>query len=400
MEETLEQKYDRLMSVVSSILEVFNLYYGEERVDLQNFMRKEEFIQRANPTISDEEAKELIGEQGKIIVHFPRVTVTNENDRSVEITNLWVKIVVTLEGLTVGRFSMARSEFPITHILADYAHSHLDGIPYDNPSYFGTPCTGSGPINRTITSLCAQFDLDFWRLYCYELDLFTQVESLAGTPWRKLESIGAQPSMQKIKENTLLEDTCLNRSKNLIHSGFLGMTSDFIKYFVNKRDLTFVYSKEEYTLGMSFLEFRIKISNRFIEWYNREDNPYRHHRGYSLQNLLDRGYLSKCIVEGPSVYRVVSSRSRHYGNWDTKEQLLNHFDNKFVLAFKGQRINTHLIDDSNEDTTATFANLLSENTCKAILFIILRTLNFNIARYGTEWSSTRDSSTSRECRFV
>lgn len=400
MEETLEQKYDRLMSVVSSILEVFNLYYGEERVDLQNFMRKDEFIHRADPDISDREAKELIGEQGKIVIHFPRVTVTNENDRSVEVTNLWVKIVVTLEGLTVGKFSMARSEFPITHILADYAHSHLEGIPYDNPSYFRTPCTGSGPINRTIASLCAQFDLDFWRLYCYELDLFTQVESLEGYPWRKLESIGAQPSMQKVKECTLLEDTCLNRGESLIHSNFLKMTSDFVKYFIKKRDLTFVYSKEEYTLGMSFLEFRIKISNRFIEWYNREDNPYRYHSTYSLQSMLGRGYMSKCIVEGPSIYKVVNRSSQYYGNWNTKEELLRHFDNKFVLAFKGQSINTHLIDDSNEDTTATFANLLSENTCKGILFIILRTLNFNIARYGTERNSARNSSTSGECRFV
>ena len=56
-------------SIINDVYEVFKEYYGEDRVDLQNNER--------------------------ILVHFPRVTVTNENDQSVEVTDLYIRTKIT-----------------------------------------------------------------------------------------------------------------------------------------------------------------------------------------------------------------------------------------------------------------------------------------------------------------
>lgn len=126
---------------------------------------------------------------GFILVHFPKVRVTNEHNKYVDITHLWVKVPITREGKSSGYFALNRSEYPVSHIKADYMHSHVCGINLSNSENFLSPCLGRGPIRHTINTLALDFDENIWKLFCLELDRYVRVESLLGGPYRRLETI-------------------------------------------------------------------------------------------------------------------------------------------------------------------------------------------------------------------
>jgi hypothetical protein len=176
MNEELKQKiealYRELLELPRAVTDIFNDFYGEERVDLQP-ISLEDFINLletnnlyeivgntsdfantqyyrghadsnllnnfrvaagsmslvTNESIFDRYVnyiKEFIGNRWfidiPIIVHFPHVTIRNEYDRTVEVDNLWAKVPVTWEGKGKGWFKMNRSEYDVVHMQSDYMH--------------------------------------------------------------------------------------------------------------------------------------------------------------------------------------------------------------------------------------------------------------------------------------
>lgn len=176
MNEELKQKiealYRELLELPRAVTDIFNDFYGEERVDLQP-ISLEDFINLletnnlyeivgntsdfantqyyrghadsnllnnfrvavgsmslvTNESIFDRYVnyiKEFIGNRWfidiPIIVHFPHVTIRNEYDRTVEVDNLWARVPVTWEGKGKGWFKMNRSEYDVVHMQSDYMH--------------------------------------------------------------------------------------------------------------------------------------------------------------------------------------------------------------------------------------------------------------------------------------
>ena len=78
---------------IKQVYDIFNDFFGEERVDLQDT---------------------------NIIVHFPKVTVTNEYNRSVDITHLWVKVPLNSNGTIANIFCMVRSEYTYQQFVSGY----------------------------------------------------------------------------------------------------------------------------------------------------------------------------------------------------------------------------------------------------------------------------------------
>lgn len=176
MNEELKQKvetlYRELLELPRAVTEIFNDFYGEERVDLQPISLEDFIIElneypmydlighnmsnlanssyaRNNRNEDDLEnfrnliwepvtgsvaifdkfapyMKEFIGNKWfiniPIIVHFPHVTIRNEYDRTVEVDNLWAKVPITWEGKGKGWFKMNRSEYDVVHMQSDYMH--------------------------------------------------------------------------------------------------------------------------------------------------------------------------------------------------------------------------------------------------------------------------------------
>lgn len=172
LEKKVEAYYRELLELPMKVTEIFNDFYGEERVDLQpitfeefvielkeysmyeitdgyisfetsSYMRNhhdEELIRlyrsiaRNIPLIDSEEIfdkfapymKTFIGNKFlnniPIIIHFPHVTITNEHDDSVEVNNLWAQVPISWEGKGKGWFKMNRSEYDLVHMQSDYMH--------------------------------------------------------------------------------------------------------------------------------------------------------------------------------------------------------------------------------------------------------------------------------------
>ena len=261
--------------------------------------------------------------------------------------------------------------------------SHIPGVNIYNFSEFLTPCTGSGPINTTIGGLNREFDEDMWQLFCSELEDFTQVESIAGTPYRKLESIGTNQ----------LSD--MSQKFSYVARGFYGKVArppyefrgvdpgiipDFTRYLLKNVSLPMEYSNGTYCLGMSYYDADILISNKFIEWFNLKDNPYR--RLYDFQYLKERGILGEYMVADGKIYTIRATES--INNYMS-------YEGKLVCNFKGREIRLHI--DNTPFSERHSATLLQANVIKDIVSAICKVVNLRYGRKEGEEESELDRQT-------
>lgn len=408
IEDKLDEIYSDIMSKPNQILEIFNNFFGEDRVDMQGSPSIEEFkkwmmesvelgklIPRnsiiytmsfdyntykfsALSSIPEEKCIEvlnslsissvvgvIIGDNvfrnGFILVHFPHVRITNEYDRFVDINHLYAKVRILINGTMNGYFALNRAEYSYLHISNRYMHSHVNDIPYRDFTQFQTPCTGTGPINDTMSNLNREFDSDIWELFCLELSKYVEVESIAGTPYHRLESLG-------ISNN----DTISSRFgviNNLPYYSSLNhdMLREFTSYFIKQSKLKFDYRDGSYSLGMSFTEYILTISNEFIDWYNDQFNKGVYN--FSLHRLTESNVLRSCIISGGRIYEDDSS-----SNVDKYRGYIG----KKVCTFKGQDVLVS-INDINEVEEDNKSFILDTRAALYVLSKILQVINY---KYG------------------
>lgn len=253
--------------------------------------------------------------------------------------------------------------------------SHCPGINKREPNTFLQPCTGSGPINGTISSLLCDFDADLWMLFCSELDDFTQVESVSGTPYRYLEHISSK-SLQ-------LADNCyyfVSRGKyctvNQYPNNLRLMMRDFTRYFLKSADLRFEFAGNSYSIGMSFKEFMIMMSTSFIHWFNHSDNPYR--RILSIEILEDWNILVPYIIKDNILYTVEKT--------DTPSSIEDYIG-KPMFKFKGATVTLKIFNSSEFSDNEIIA--LELNIVQSIASAILKTVNL---KYGRTRENQKDFS--------
>lgn len=408
MNEKLKQKiealYRELLELPMAVTEIFNDFYGEERVDLQP-MSLEEFIYELGRTemheivggglstfagssymrshrdeslivsysnrmyshvlteridIFDRYApymKEFIGNKWfidiPIIVHFPHVTIRNEYDRTVEVDNLWAKVPVTWEGKGRGWFKMNRSEYDVVHMQSDYMHSHVSGIDFDFK--FRSVCTGSGPINNTMSSLTVGFDEPIWQLFCLELERYMGTESLSGGPYRRMENIGANGSNKRdnfpIEQNNYISNRYFTKE----------LSSKFLDYLFTNNILKFNYRKGSYGLAHTFTDTVLTISNAFIDWYNDE---YRKAPNMpALYDLQGDGVLKQVIIANGAIFDPNSNASRDYSQYVGRK----------VLTFKGHDVN--LVINGLANGARNVSTILNLDIIREYVWAILELLN-------------------------
>ena len=421
--ESIEKLYFSLVEKPLRILGIFNDFFGEERVDMQDCCSLDEFKSWMNETpiynyvdrvlinfgvddwkvfqpftITDlpvdkvesvinsfqlEKVRCTIGNilfhKIIILVHFPHVRVTNEHDKFVDINHLWAKVKVMYNGTMCGGFTLNRSEYTMLHMIGNYMHSHISCIPTNNFTNFMSPCTGSGPINDTISSLNRDFDEDIWNLFCLELSKYVTVESIAGRPYKYLEKIGSSNMSMGISKyitfmtrptygNTISEDKI----------------KEFVKYFVASKKLKFNYKNGSYSIGMSYIDFIVVISNSFIEWYNNQYNESKIKTKF--ETLKSKGIIKECIIDNNKVYY-----ERDVFNINSYTSYIG----KKVCDFKGKEITIN-ITGLEEVKNSNKSIILDPQLALYILTNILKVLNY---RYGRNKAS-RSSTTSREVRYL
>jgi hypothetical protein len=425
IEEKIEELYNSLMDKPLRVLGIFNDFFGEDKVDMQGYWSLDKFkswmnieplstyipsggivsmnsndwsiykacaitdlpenqVEKVVNVLTNTTIKEGIGNDKFngifILVHFPHVRVTNEHDRFVDINHLWAKVKVMYNGTLNGGFTLNRSEYTLLHFRSRYMHSHINSIPTNDFTQFQNPCTGSGPINGTISVLNRDYDEDMWNMFCLELSKYVTVESVAGIPYHYLEKLGTNDMEVGMDRFTV----CLspNHYRGAItHDKF----KEFVRYFINSKRLKFNYVNGSYSIGMSFIEFIVLISNEFIKWYNDQFN-----KGELIAKFADlkrQDILRECIIDNGKIYY-----DRGRNNVNNYAQYIG----KKVCVFKGREVTVDITDVA-EVRNENKSIILDIQTALYILTTILKVLNY---RYGRNKAIHEGNQLGTEVRYL
>lgn len=319
-----------------------------------------------------------------ITIRFPKVTVTNEYDKSVEITELYVRVKVNPDGTTPDTFSMTRAEYTITQWMSDYAHSHLAGINRNCPEKFRTPCTGSGPVNQTMSTLHRNYDLNIWGLYAFEIAKYVTVESISGVPYKRLENIG--------KGNNIINTYAIPSVERLPSYERTYSTSDlkeFIKVFITTTPISIAYREGNFVLGESFIDFWIKLSNSFIKWHNNKVEEGS--SNVTLFRLLNSNLLKKYVVAEGLVYSPSAT--------DRMSQVMD-YEGRNLFMFKGSMIRLHFIGSGAGDINLSY--LVDNIFCYYVLSKIIKIISYNYGREERreEGGEESNASVSARCYYA
>ena len=370
-----EEEYNAAMERPRRVYEIFCDYFGEDKVDMQGFKTLKQYILNEGGPITTSEIF--------LLVWFPEVTVTNENNRSVDIQDLYMKVPIDDDGSMMGSPTMNRATYPSDQFLSNYMHSHSPGINKSNSTSFQHICTGSGPIRDTIGNLNGEFDEDLWQLFCSELEDFVHVESLSGGPYRRMEKIGVTDNMVEISMrfpyiiagglncNRLVNSMSSEEEVRTYH-----LIADFTRYLLKEGGLPMEFANGNYSAGMSYIDCTIYLSNKFIEWYNREDNPYR--RILSSKFLIMHGILGKHLIKEGKLYVSLTTND---------VMGVEQFEGNRICTFKGTPVLRHIFiqEVPSEDNLPL---LLCYRIVRSIVGSIVKVVNYRYGRKREEQSES------------
>ena len=350
----------RSRSKVQETYEIFKDYFGESKVDLQDTSTSTPFI----------------------LIWWPQVKVTNENNRSIWIQDLYAKVQITRGGLipTFNRgFTLNRATYPLDQWVCSYMHSHISQIPKGNLTRFMEPCLGRGPINNTIISLKEEtshgYDTTLWMLFCEELSRYVTVESLTGVPYNYLENVSLNDRSCYYKGfDTLHHKDALGEYIRVVGNNLF--LPDFIKYYLHHGHLVISFQQGSFICGMSYRDYMIDISNAFIEYFNSHvtDESLSHKFFNSSRYSSCNNILNRVKVSGDKFYELNSTRELPD---------VSIYQGHKVCDFKGQEIKLRIFDNSRHETPQT-TTLLNHGLAMFILNNLLKTINYH---YRNEYNN-------------
>ena len=387
MQYTINEFRMEVFKEVYQVYKVFQDFFGEDSVDLQGLpdddiiafrfnehdipMREDDSCYEANGNKFNSVIRDFSNTRPFILVYWPRVKVTNENDKSIIIQDLYAKIELDAKGYipTENRgFQLNRSTYPMEQWVCSYMHSHIRGIPKGDLTSFQNPCLGTGPIIQTINSLRASisegFDETKWMLFCHELSLYVTVESLAGVPYNHLENVHLNDvlsSYGKYNEDYGSALDCFNRVFSLVE------LKEFILYYLHNGHLALNYQNGIFKVGMSYFDYMIDISNSFIEYFNT--------------HFDDKKLAQKCFDY--YVLRHSIASNGHFFDPNTSDTIpdVSQYVGKKVCTFKDRDITLRIMESSKEESQKTI--VLNHGLAMYILNNILKIINY---RYTNEYT--------------
>lgn len=303
-----------------------------------------------------------------IIIHWDKIVITNENDSTHDIFNLYAKVGVSPMG-RYGCVGLIRSTFTKDEALSGYVHSHVVRA-QDGYVKFETPCFGTGPIKNTMTSLARDYDEDLWRLFFVELDRFVRVESLTGVPYIRMGSIVARQS------NPYRLNVFFNVNVNMFPLIMFENINKVFNYMRdNNRIVPLLRSLDPVSLG--------SINDAVINM-TRESMMY--HNANPMSELeIPYVYCAADIDEGS----IIIGDSRHP---DCEIHDMETF------YFKGEKVTLRIIDDDGNDEHGI--TVLDSGAASALLSLIVDDVYKNYDEYlkrYNEYNKNRQQSGISAC---
>jgi hypothetical protein len=406
--DCLDILYKSLLVKPQQVLDLFLEYYPEDRVELMveyedhtsflnifhYFLTNNKFEKSAHEvTIEDCLRKgwieRIIGKEDEynvsdelanwfsrymyptIMVHYPEITITNENDKSHTIYDLYTKIIVEPTGYG-GHFTINRSTYTQVEYYNHYMHSHAPRFDTNHMSRFSYVCLGNGPIARTISLLNADFDLDLWRLYIVEFDNFLHTESLTGGPYIRLESLNQ--NFLNLQPITPLLDEAIDDVDFISNESIQKMLLDFQTHILSKKILKFNYVNNCYGINMSMEDFTLAISNEFIKWYNEHKiNPETADLYPNLDRLRADNFIVPAIKKNTQFY---------VGQMSVSNERYN--DGYGLFTFKGRDVYLRILLDNidgDRNTVYLLKKVVVQWILRNILILVNQDVSAKLSRY-------------------
>lgn len=309
---------------MSDVNDVFNIaadVFGEDNVDIQD---------------------------GNIIIHWDKITITSENDNTHEILDLYARIRLTVSGRYMD-VKLIRSTFTKDEATAGYVHSHV--VRANGRVEFEPPCFGKGPIRNTITSLAQDYDEDLWRLFFVELDRFVRVESLSGGPYIRMSSIGAK-SLNPYRLNVMFNID--SGSLPVITYTEMYQVFDYLKD--SGRIVTLLKSVSPVSLG-SVNDAIINMTMETMMYHNINPVNADNYAYVYCEAYIDEGAIT-----------VGNSNHNNSGISDIK-----------TFYFKGKKVNFKIIDNDCGDKY--YITVLNERAASILLSLIIDEVYKNDGEY-------------------
>lgn len=304
-----------------------------------------------------------------IIVRFPKVTVTNENDRSIDITELYARVGICTTGRILWDLSFFRAEYTAEQWRSGYAHSHLPSTAQE----WQSPCLGSGPIRNTQNYLRDHFDLDRWGLFCYELSKYVTVESLDGVPYIRLESVGMYGGQNV--DFPYFRDSSLG--------SYDPMLKRFAAYYLRTKNFKVSFVNGIYNLGCDPVDFLVEVTKYFIEWYNKRAALGNSRFRISLSDLKDKGVLCDYVISDRTL------RWPRRAHSDTNMQSLQ---GRELFMFKGNMVTLNFTG-LEEEANSSSVTLLNHDYVASLITHILKIFNYEYGhKENTESTNSQNTS--------
>ena len=314
--------YNQTVEKPNIIYNIFCDVFGEDMVDIVRIRPLEDVILHFSGSRTDDikyqELLNYLGNSFHILVHFPHTIIENEKGGKVEVNHLWAKVPLLLQSsvsepttpsqlecLFQSSFQLTRSEYFMSHLRADYMHSHCPGVPWSEDEVWKNCCLGTGPIKNTIASLCTAFDEDLWNLFCFELAAYVKTESLSGGPYRYLSRI--VNSKIQIRYDEVL-NKLIHCPHYEINDRIAKMMADFTEYFIDNYEIPITVQNNTYTLGASYFDLCMLFSKAFITWFNNSNNAWN--TVFSTEHLINARVIIQVKIDENKIYKVVRERNR------------------------------------------------------------------------------------------
>lgn len=251
----------------------------------------------------------------KVIIHFPFVTVTNEFNESIDITDLFVAIHIDHLGRICKSngdrdsayhspnhlINMVRTSYTRSQLLSRYSHSHLPA----EVATWNHPCLGKGPLNATIEALAVNQEelIENWTLFCFELNEYVQVESIAGTPYIRLKSVGAKKAEEAHVSNMKYYSMYMNRYGEGCYNRVKGDNAvldriKLIEILLCSHKLKFNFIDGQYGIATSELDFILLIGEvieQFLAGKGVSKEEFYNHTSTITNKYLKLGFSSNMI---------------------------------------------------------------------------------------------------------
>ena len=376
---------------INEIFQIFKDFYGEDKVDIQlntsleqcipllsdmslsDFtLNSEHFIALRNCT--KDKIKNLITKYKKdkdtcikkfvavnsisvyIIVYFPKITVTNEYNESIDIEEVYIRVPINLNGRMNSSFEIIRTKYSYDQYKSGYMHSHAYTGISGNSTDWRSMCLGSGPLVTTTHTLKNSYDIDIWRLFCLELDEYLKVESVAGVPYIRMNRIGDVSNYI----DYIISGVNLNSNNSIMSTP---LVKDFLKFLFHKLLIEntdyFSFRDKSICLALSNEQFAIVISKYFIEYCN----------GLSTELDIDKIILDYMV----RVKRDINGILKYESNRVCYNADIN--SDNFILCFKGKSVHMK-VDRPKDLNESKDIYLLKSNIVNSILNYLINIVNY------------------------